>query len=173
VRLVHEQAVKRAYGFVGGPGAKDQRAGKLEQAGLADLAGMVERLLARSSVVLVPPSIVAGATEEQPAVHRLDSARLFRLALEKAPAGSTLHAVADQGVPIREVAETIGRHLKLPVVSVAPENAPEHFAWLAPFLGIDAPASSSLTRELLDWQPTQPGLIVDLDAGHYFREPSA
>jgi nucleoside-diphosphate-sugar epimerase len=108
-----------------------------------------------------------------PAVHRLDSARLFRLALEKAPAGSTLHAVADQGVPIREVAETIGRHLKLPVVSVAPENAPEHFAWLAPFLGIDAPASSSLTRELLDWQPTQPGLIVDLDAGHYFREPSA
>jgi nucleoside-diphosphate-sugar epimerase len=106
-------------------------------------------------------------------VHRLDSAHLFRLALERAPAGSTLHAVADEGVPIRDIAEVIGRHLHLPVVSIAPQDADEHFAWLAPFLALDSPASSALTRELLGWQPVQPGLIDDLDQGHYFRSPSA
>jgi nucleoside-diphosphate-sugar epimerase len=106
------------------------------------------------------------------AVHRLDSARLFRLGLEEAPAGSTLHAVADEGVPIRDIAEVIGRHLEVPVVSVAPEEAGEHFSWLGGFLGLDAPASSTLTRELLGWQPTQPGLIADLDEEHYFKEPS-
>jgi nucleoside-diphosphate-sugar epimerase len=104
-----------------------------------------------------------------PAVHRLDSARLFRLALERAPAGSTLHAVADEGVPIHDIAEVIGQHLHLPVDSIAPENAGKHFAWLAGFLAADSPASSALTRELLGWQPTQPGLIADLDQGHYFR----
>jgi nucleoside-diphosphate-sugar epimerase len=104
-----------------------------------------------------------------PAVHRLDTARLFRLALEQAPAGSTLHAVADEGVPIREIAEVIGRHLDIPVVSIAPEDAGEHFSWLAGFLAADSPASSALTRELLGWQPTQPGLLADLDQGHYFR----
>ena len=88
------------------------------------------------------------------------------------PAGSTLHAVADEGVPIRDIAEVIGRHLDVPVVSVAPDDAPEHFTWLAGFLGADSPASSALTRELLGWQPTQPGLIDDLDAGHYFDKPS-
>ena len=108
-----------------------------------------------------------------PAVHRLDSARLFRLALERAPAGSTLHAVADEGVPTREIAEVIGRHLNLPVVSILPGDASEHFTWLADFLALDSPASSALTRELLGWQPTQPGLIDDLDEGHYFRQPSA
>jgi nucleoside-diphosphate-sugar epimerase len=105
-----------------------------------------------------------------PAVHRLDSARLFRLALEQAPAGSTLHAVADEGVPIRELAEVIGRHLQVPVVSIAPEDANEHFTWLAGFLAIDGPASSAFTRELLGWQPTRSGLIADLDEGHYFNE---
>ena len=108
-----------------------------------------------------------------PAVHRLDSARLFRLAVEEAPAGSTLHAVADEGVPIRDVAEVIGRHLDLPVLSISPENADEHFMWLARFLATDSPASSALTRELLGWQPVQPGLIDDLDQGHYFQRPSA
>jgi len=108
-----------------------------------------------------------------PAVHRLDSAHLFRLALEQAPAGSTLHAVADEGVPIRAVAEVIGRHLDLPVVSIAAEDAAAHFTWLAGFIGADSPASSALTRELLGWHPTQPGLIDDLDKGHYFRNPSA
>jgi nucleoside-diphosphate-sugar epimerase len=108
-----------------------------------------------------------------PAVHRLDSARLIALALESAPAGSTLHAVADEGVPIREVAEVIGRHLDVPVASIAPEQAGEHFTWLAGFIGLDSPASSALTRDLLGWQPTQPGLIDDLDQGHYFRDPAS
>jgi nucleoside-diphosphate-sugar epimerase len=112
---------------------------------------------------------IGDGTNRWPAVHRLDSAHLFRLALEQAPAGSTLHAVADEGVPIRDIAEVIGRHLNLPVVSVSPEDAGEHFAWLAGFLAVDAPASSALTRELLGWQPTQPGLIADLDQGHYFQ----
>jgi nucleoside-diphosphate-sugar epimerase len=103
-----------------------------------------------------------------PAVHRLDSAHLFRLALENAPAGSTLHAVADEGVPIRDIAEVIGRHLDVPVVSIAPEDAAAHFTWLAQFLALDSPASSTLTRELMDWHPAQPGLIADLDKGHYF-----
>jgi nucleoside-diphosphate-sugar epimerase len=104
-----------------------------------------------------------------PAVHRLDSARLFRLALEQAPAGTTLHACAEEGVPIREIAEVMGRHLGVPVASIAPEDAGEHFSWLGGFIGLDAPASSTYTRELLDWQPTQPGLIADLDEGHYFQ----
>jgi nucleoside-diphosphate-sugar epimerase len=103
-----------------------------------------------------------------PAVHRLDAAHLFRLALEDAPAGSTLHAIADEGVPIRAVAEVIGRHLGLPVAAIPPEDAAEHFTWLAGFIGLDSPASSALTRQLLGWQPTQPGLLDDLDKGHYF-----
>ena len=107
-----------------------------------------------------------------PAVHRLDSARLFRLGLEQAPAGSTLHGSAEEGVPVREIAEVIGRHLEIPVVSIAAEDAGEHFSWLGGFIGLDAPASSVLTRELLGWRPTQPGLIADLDEEHYFKETS-
>ncbi|MGO9490573.1 MAG: SDR family oxidoreductase [Solirubrobacteraceae bacterium] len=113
---------------------------------------------------------IGDGTNRWPAVHRLDSARLFRLALEAAPAGSTLHAVADEGVRIREIAEVIGRHLEIPVASIAPEDAGEHFTWLAGLLAIDGPASSELTRELLDWQPRHPGLIADLDEEHYFHE---
>ncbi|MFJ9537598.1 SDR family oxidoreductase [Streptomyces sp. NPDC101225] len=104
-----------------------------------------------------------------PAVHRLDAARLFRLAAEKAPAGSVLHGVAEEGVALRDVAEVIGRHLDLPVTSVTPEAAPGHFTWLSGFLGLDAPASNTLTRDLLDWHPTRPGLLEDLDKGHYFH----
>jgi nucleoside-diphosphate-sugar epimerase len=112
---------------------------------------------------------IGDGTNRWPAVHRLDSARLFRLALEKAPAGSTLHATADEGVPIRDIAEVIGRHLDVPVVSISPEDAGAHFTWLAGFLAVDSPASSALTRALLGWQPTQPGLIEDLEQGHYFE----
>jgi nucleoside-diphosphate-sugar epimerase len=108
-----------------------------------------------------------------PAVHRLDSAHLFRLAVDKAPAGSTLHAVADEGVAIRQVADVIGRHLDVPTATVTPEDAAEHFTWLAHFIGADSPASSALTRSLLGWEPTRPGLIEDLEEGHYFRPPSA
>lgn len=108
-------------------------------------------------------------TNRWPAVHRLDSAHLFRLAVENAPPGSTLHAVAEEGVAIRDITEVIGRHLNLPVAAISPENAAGHFAWLAAFIGLDAPASSTLTRELLGWHPTHPGLIDDLDKGHYFN----
>ena len=111
---------------------------------------------------------IGDGTNRWPAVHRLDSAHLFCLALEQAPAGSTLHAVAEEGVPIRGIAEVIGRHLNLPVTSIDPEDAAEHFTWLAGPLALDSPASSALTRESLSWEPTRPGLIADLDEGHYF-----
>ena len=107
-----------------------------------------------------------------PAVHRLDAARLFRLALETAPAGSVLHGVDDEGVPVRAIAEVIGRQLDLPVTSIAPADAAEHFGWLAGFVALDVRASSALTRERLGWQPTHPGLLEDLEQGHYFREPA-
>jgi len=86
------------------------------------------------------------------------------LAVEQAPAGSRLHAVGDEGVPIRDIAEVIGRHLNLPVAS----RPAADFDWLGMILAIDQPASSALTRELLGWRPAQPGLIEDLDKGHYF-----
>jgi nucleoside-diphosphate-sugar epimerase len=108
-----------------------------------------------------------------PAVHRLDAARLFRLALEEAPAGSVLHGAAEEGVPLREIAEVIGRHLGLPATSIAPEQADEHFGWFANFAGLDARASSALTRRRVGWQPTQPGLIEDLEQGHYFAPAAA
>jgi nucleoside-diphosphate-sugar epimerase len=113
-----------------------------------------------------------GATR-WPAVHRFDAARLFHLALEQAPAGSTLHGIAEEGVTIRAIAEVIGKHLDIPVVSIAPEAAPAHFGWLAGPLTPDSPASNALTRELLGWQPTGPSLIDDLDQGHYFAKPTA
>ena len=116
---------------------------------------------------------IGDGSNRWPAVHRLDAAHLFRLALEQAPAGSVLHAAADEGVPIRAVAEVIGRHLDLPVVAISAEDAGEHFGWLGTFIGLDSPASSTLTRELLGWYPTHPGLIDDLDKGHYFHTPSA
>ncbi|MGH3732773.1 MAG: SDR family oxidoreductase [Acidimicrobiales bacterium] len=111
---------------------------------------------------------VGDGANRWPAVHRLDSAKLFRLAVEGAPAGATLHAVADEGVAIRDIANAISRHLDLPEVSISPEDAPEHFAWMANFVAMDAPASGTFTQELLDWRPVQPGLIADLDEGHYF-----
>ncbi|MER5914864.1 SDR family oxidoreductase [Streptomyces sp. NPDC001982] len=105
------------------------------------------------------------------AVHQLDAARLFRLALEKAPAGSVLHGVGEEGVPLREVAEVIGRRLGVPTGSIAPEDAIEHFAWMGTFIGLDAPASNQLTRELLGWEPTHLTLLEDLEQGHYFDTP--
>lgn len=115
---------------------------------------------------------VADGTNRWPAVHRFDAARLFRLSLESASTGSMLHAVAEEGVPVRAIAEAIGRQLDLPVVSITPEQAGEHFGFLGGFLGIDIPASSALTRERLGWEPTHPGLIEDLDQGHYFATPT-
>jgi nucleoside-diphosphate-sugar epimerase len=99
-----------------------------------------------------------------PAVHLLDAAHLYRLALEKGSAGARYHAVAEEGVPLREIAEAIGRGLKVPVVAKSPEEAAEHFGWLGLFVGLDCPASSVLTQERLGWRPTaKPGMISDLD----------
>jgi nucleoside-diphosphate-sugar epimerase len=112
---------------------------------------------------------VGDGSNRWPAVHRLDAARLFRLAAESAPAGSVLHAVGDEGVPIRAIAEVFGQQLDLPVVSVSPADAAGRFSFLGGFIGLDSPASATITRELLNWEPTHQGLIEDLEQGHYFR----
>lgn len=102
-----------------------------------------------------------------PAAHRLDTARLYRLALEKGEGGAAYHAVAEEGVPVKDIAEVVGRGLKVPVVSLAPEEAAGHFGWLAAFAGLDIPASSEQTRQKLGWNPTGPGLIGDLEKMQY------
>jgi nucleoside-diphosphate-sugar epimerase len=108
-----------------------------------------------------------------PAVHRLDAARLFRLALETAPAGARLHAIGDEGVPVRDIAGLIGRHLGLPVTAISPEQVVDHFGWLGAFFSLDVPASSTWTRKQLGWQPTHLPLIDDLEQGHYFPDRAA
>jgi nucleoside-diphosphate-sugar epimerase len=104
-----------------------------------------------------------------PAVHRVDAARLFRLALEKRPMVQRYHAVADEGVPFREIAQVIGRRLNIPVVSKSAEESAGHFGWFGHFAGLDCPASSAQTREQLGWQPSQPSLIPDIDQAAYFE----
>ena len=106
-----------------------------------------------------------------PAVHRSDAARVFRLALEEAPPASVWHAVAEEGVPTRTIAEVIGSHLSIPVASIAPEDASAHFGWIGTIWALNAPTSNRVTRERLAWRPTGPGLIQDVDAGHYFEKP--
>ncbi|WP_428340623.1 SDR family oxidoreductase [Mycobacterium sp.] len=105
-----------------------------------------------------------------PALHTLDAGRLYRLALENAPAGTRLHGIADEGVPFRDIAEVIGRRLDLPVNSISADEAPEHFGFLAPFAGLDDATSSELTQKVLDWQPEHQGLLADLEDDHYFVE---
>jgi nucleoside-diphosphate-sugar epimerase len=147
----------------------------------------------RSSVVRLPPTVhgsldrhgfvpalitfardrghagyVGDGANRWPAVHTLDAARIYRSALEGAPAGTRLHAVQEQGVPFREIAGAVGRNLGLPAVSIPAEEVASYFDYLAFFVSLDNPTSSAITRELLGWLPTGPGLIEDLDEGHYF-----
>src|SRR5271163_172744 len=103
-----------------------------------------------------------------PAVHRLDAARVYRLALETGTQSRHFHAVAEEGVPFKAIAEVIGRRLNMPVVSKSPAEAAEHFGWFTMFAGVDAPTSSARTRAKLDWKPEQPGLIADVDHPAYF-----
>src|SRR5579872_544763 len=105
---------------------------------------------------------VGDGQDRWPAAHVLDTARLYRLALERAERGATYHAVTEEGVPLRDIAEVLGRRLRLPVKSIAPEEAEASFGWLAAFIGRDAPASSELTRKRLAWQPKERGLLADL-----------
>ena len=150
----------------------------------------------RSSVVRLPPTVhgrgdrgflrmiadmarqkevsgyIGDGSNVWPAVHRLDAAEAFVLALEQAPAGSVWHAVADEGVPTRTIAEAIGTQLDIPVEPVAPDDAAAHFGWMGLVWGAHLPASSVLTRARLGWRPTGPSLLEDLEAGHYF-EPIA
>jgi nucleoside-diphosphate-sugar epimerase len=104
-----------------------------------------------------------------PAVHRLDAAHLYRLAIERGSVAPRYHGVADEGVPTRDIAEVIGRRLNVPVVSKSREEAADHFGWIAPFFAMEGPASSAQTQQRLGWRPVQPGLIADLNAEHYFE----
>jgi nucleoside-diphosphate-sugar epimerase len=161
---------------------------KSENAALATVSHGV-----RASVVRLPPSVhgkgdhgfvlhliaiarekgvsayVGDGLNRWPAVHRLDAARLYRLAIEKGSEGARYHGVADQGVPTRDIAEVIGRRLDVPVVSKSSDEAADHFGWIGLFFGMDGSASSVRTQERLGWRPFQPGLIADLDAAHYFE----
>jgi nucleoside-diphosphate-sugar epimerase len=130
--------------------------------------GFVPRLveIARATGVSAHPG---DGTNRWPAVHRLDAAHLFRLALEVAPAGARLHGVGDEGVPVRDIAAVVGRHLGLPVAAVDAGDVDRHFGWLGAFLSMDLPASSVLTQKETGWYPGRPGLLADLEEGHYFR----
>ncbi|MGH7910371.1 MAG: SDR family oxidoreductase [Candidatus Dormibacteraceae bacterium] len=109
----------------------------------------------------------ADGTNRWAAVHRLDAGRLVELGLQKAPAGARLHAVAEEGVPTREIAEAIGRAFDLPVTSIAADDVQDHFGWIGTFFAMDLAATSTMTRELLGWTPTGPTLVDDLDSGAY------
>jgi nucleoside-diphosphate-sugar epimerase len=113
---------------------------------------------------------VGDGANRWPALHTLDAALLYRLALEKAPAGTRLHGIADEGVSFREIAQSIGRRLDLPTKSITADEAVGHFGFLAPFATLDNATSSELTQKLLDWKPEHQGLLADIEAGHYFDE---
>jgi nucleoside-diphosphate-sugar epimerase len=112
---------------------------------------------------------VGDGANRWPAVHRLDAARLYRLALETAPSGTRLHAVAEEGVTMLDIARAIGEGLGLPARGITPEAAAGHFGWMAKFVAMDAPASSGLTRERFPWQPEEVGLLADMRENGYFE----
>ena len=136
--------------------------------GPGDTRGFVPRLIAAARDKKASAFVGDGANR-WPAVHVHDAARLFHFALERLAAGAAVHAVADDGIPIRDVAEAIGRRLGVPVASIPAADAPAHFGFMGALLARDSPSSGAVARELLGWEPTQPGLIADLETGHYFR----
>jgi nucleoside-diphosphate-sugar epimerase len=168
-------------------------ASALPRASSEEVAGLAAMREVRVSVIRLPPSVhgdgdhglvpflinvarekrvsacIGDGLNRWPAVHKLDAARLFRLALEKNAARACYHGVADEGVPFREVAEVVGRRLNVPVVSKSLDEASNHFGWFAPFAALDNPTSSERTRALLGWKPIEPGLISDLEHGRYFE----
>ena len=176
----------------GRPGTEDDSPSdalprKSEEAGLAAVSRGVRGMVIRCSPSVhgdgdhgFVPALIKTAREKGfstyvgegkncwPAVHRLDTAKLYRLALEKGKAGARYHAVGDQGIPTREIAEAIARKLGVPAVSKTPEEAAAYLGFIGHVLGMDGTASSTLTQERLSWHPTQPGLIEDLEKGTYF-----
>ena len=160
------------------------------------MIGLADRNV-RSSVIRLPPTVhsdldhhgfiptliaiarekgVAGyvgdGANRWPAGHTLDAAHLYRLAVESAPAGTRLHAVGDEGIPFRQIAETIARNLNVPTASIPADEAAGHFGFLGMLVQLDDPTSSALTQELMGWKPEHPGLIEDLNQGHYFANPA-
>jgi nucleoside-diphosphate-sugar epimerase len=127
---------------------------------------------ARVLIAIAKQTGVAGypgdGANRWPAVHTLDVGRLYRLALENAPAGTRWHAVGDEGIPVREIAQSIGDHLGVPAESIPADRLEEHFGFLATLIGLDDPTSNLITRRALGWEPAHPGLIADFDNGHYF-----
>ncbi len=133
-----------------------------------DLHGFVPTLIGFARNTRVAGYVGDGANR-WPAVHTLDAARVYRLALESGPAGRRYHAVSDEGVPFRQIAEAIGRNLAIPTASIPDDQMEQQFGFLTRFVGADNPTASATTRETLGWEPSHPLLIADMDEGHYFE----